>query len=421
MKFLNRFGNQTLFLLSNVLFSGSTYIVMLSIPYMLNLQQMAQFSSMYNALILLLFTFELGISLSFLRSYQIHHIYRFLYVSFQLLTVIIILLVFLTPLKGMLYYTFDLNKIDITLEFFLLAIMGQLSWIYIKNILQTRKEFHYLFWLSCIILCIRLIGIVYLYLNQEITLDQIILSVFIAPFSIVFLLLIVYDFSIINNEIGAFKKSFEKKRLVKILFFYLKKLLSFSSIIYLNAILYILAGRYLIIYLTKHDSLDLLANLGFASVFLGIITVLSASFKGFLVGTYHVGDKESIKNYLDQLFSKIVLYALMSLLISLTISIIVYIIQPSYLDIRTPIFTFILLFTYSLIFLVSLVTFLSKTMNYNILEFKLNFFRLGVTIALIHWLILDYPIGGFIMINAIMVATEIWFAYKVLKRIKYVG
>lgn len=421
MKFLNRLRHQTLFLLSNVLFSGSTYIVMLSIPYMLNLQQMAQFSSMYNAFILLLFTFEFGISLSFLRSYQIHHVYKFLYVSFQLFTVGILLLVFLTPLKSILYYTFDLNKIDITLEFFLLAIMGQISWIYIKNILQSRKEFNHLFWLSMLILCIRLIGIVYLYINQEITLDLIILSVFIAPFSIVFLLLIGYDISILSHDIRSFKKSFEKKRLIKILFFYLKKLLSFSSIIYLNAILYLLAGRYLIIYLTKHDSLDLLANLGFASVFLGIITVLSASFKGFLVGTYHVGDKRSIKNYLDQLFSKIVLYTLMSLFISLMISFVVYMIQPSYLDIRTPIFTFILLFSYSLIFLVSLVTFLSKTMNYNILEFKLNFFRLGMTIALIHWLILDYPIGGFIIINAMMVATEIWFAHQVLKRIKYVG
>jgi len=420
MKFLNRFGDQTLFLLSNMMFSGSTYIVMLGIPYMLNLEQMAQFSSMYNALVLLLFTFELGISLSFLRSYQIHHIYKFLYVNFQLLTLVILLFLFLTPLKYIFYYSFDLNKIDITFEIFLLAIIGQLSWIYIKNLLQSSKKFDRIFWLSFLILCVRIFGMLSLYLLGDITLNKVLLFVFVAPFSIIFILLSIYDTSIFVDELNRFNKNMYKKRLLKVLYFYLKKLLSFSSIIYLNGILYILAGRYLIIYLTKHDALILLANLGFASVFLGIITVLSASFKGFLVGTYHVGDQESIKKYLDQLFKKLMFYIGLSVIISLCISVIVYLIQPSYLDIKAPIFSFILLLSYSLLFLISLITFLSKTMNYNILELKLNIFRLVVTVILIHTFILDYPIGGFIAINAIMVLSEVWFARQVLKRMKYV-
>ncbi|MBD3807062.1 MAG: hypothetical protein IE879_08360 [Sulfuricurvum sp.] len=196
--------------------------------------------------------------------------------------------------------------------------------------------------------------------------------------------------------------------------------MKFSLMTYIIGMLYVLAGRYLIIFLTEKNQLSLLADLGYAMTFLGIMTIVSTSFRTFFVSKFHLGDMHSIKIHLDNYLRKIKSLIFGVLLIAAFLSMIVYMIMPSYLSINAPFFVFILTASYGIIFLMSLVTFLSKTMNYNKLEIIINSIRLIMVVVITRFVFLYHPLMGFFLINLVILIGEMIFTKMILNRLHYV-
>jgi len=406
---------QNIFLLSNVIFSASTYLVMLFIPYLLTLHTMAAFSSTYNALMLLLFVFEFGISMSFLRFYQIYKIVFLLNTVLQITILIGLFIISLSPFGKMLIDLFHLGQSELNVPLFFVALISQLGWIYSKNVLLAERRYRYILGISISVLIFRIALLFYLFFLESLTINAILMTMFIIPFIPVFFILMISSYKIITS----FGIKMDNIRINRVFFFYLQRFMKFSLMTYIIGILYVFAGRYLIIYLTEKNQLSLLADLGYAMTFLGIITIASTSFRTFFISKFHLGDMQSIQIHLDDYFSKIKPLVFGVLLIATILSIIVYMIMPSYLSINAPLFVFIMTASYGIIFLISLVTFLSKTMNYNKLEMQINIIRLIIVVVITRFLFLDYPLIGFLLINLVMLIGELIFSKMILYRLQY--
>lgn len=408
--------DQVLFLLSNIIFSASTYIVMLLVPYFLNIEKMAEFSSVYNALMLLLFVFEFGISMSFLRFYQIYKIVFLLNTILQMIILIGLFIAAFSPFGKILIDLFHLGQSELNAPLFFVALISQLGWIFSKNVLLAERRYRYILGMSISVLIFRIAMLFYLFFLESLTINAILMTMFIVPFIPVFFVLIINSYKIITS----FEIKMDNLRINKVFFFYLKRLMKFSLMTYIIGMLYVLAGRYLIIFLTEKNQLSLLADLGYAMTFLGIMTIVSTSFRTFFVSKFHLGDMHSIKIHLDNYLRKIKSLIFGVLLIAAFLSMIVYMIMPSYLSINAPFFVFILTASYGIIFLMSLVTFLSKTMNYNKLEIIINSIRLIMVVVITRFVFLYHPLMGFFLINLVILIGEMIFTKMILNRLHYV-
>lgn len=408
--------DQVLFLLSNIIFSASTYIVMLLVPYFLNIEKMAEFSSVYNALMLLLFVFEFGISMSFLRFYQIYKIVFLLNTILEMIILIGLFIAAFSPFGKILIDLFHLGQSELNAPLFFVALISQLGWIFSKNVLLAERRYRYILGMSISVLIFRIAMLFYLFFLESLTINAILMTMFIVPFIPVFFVLIINSYKIITS----FEIKMDNLRINKVFFFYLKRLMKFSLMTYIIGMLYVLAGRYLIIFLTEKNQLSLLADLGYAMTFLGIMTIVSTSFRTFFVSKFHLGDMHSIKIHLDNYLRKIKSLIFGVLLIAAFLSMIVYMIMPSYLSINAPFFVFILTASYGIIFLMSLVTFLSKTMNYNKLEIIINSIRLIMVVVITRFVFLYHPLMGFFLINLVILIGEMIFTKMILNRLHYV-
>lgn len=404
---------QSLFLFANIIFSGSTYLVMLFIPYFLNMTKMASFSSVYNALLLLLFFFEFGISISLLRFYQIKKSSYLINSVLQIIIFCLVLILAYSSLAELAMNFFNLN-VDTTL--FFLAIILQLSWVFAKSNLLSLKGYRYILTLAISILLLRIYGFYALIDSGTFTINEIILSMFIIPFSLTFVYVV---FGNIRNIVSIYKKQFGV-RLLKIFLVQLMHFIKFSVATYFIGLLYVFASRYLIIYLTDSGNNEVLADMGYAMTFLGIITIASVSFRTYFISRFHLSDKESIYKHLNGLFEQVKPYAFIGLVIATGLSVIVYLIKPNYLTINSSIFVFISVITYFSIFLLSLITLLSRTMKCNLLELKINLLRLFLVIIICHTVLTNHPVIGFLLVNLVMLSFEFYFAKQIIKRINYV-
>ena len=416
-KLLSLFSSdQSIFLLANIVFSASTYLVMLLVPYMLTVESMAEFSSVYNALILLLGIFEFGIPISFLRFYQMYKITYLINTVLQMTILITLVIATFTPIGSLLLKGFHLGQSTISNPLFFIALITQVGWSFSRNILLTERRFTYIFILSGLILLIRGILLGYLFFQETLFINSILITMFIIPFIPVFYILLTNGIEIItqlNNTINY-------NRTKKIFMFYLKRFIKFSFMTFIIGVLYVFSGRYLIIYLTEMHQIAMLADLGYAMTFLGIMSIASASFRTFFVAKFHLGDKSSIILHLDQYIGQMKLFVFYAITIAALLSAMVYLIMPNYLSINAPIFVFIMTVTYGIIFLMSLITFLARTMNYNTLEISINLIRLIMTVIITRFIFLENPLLGFLLINLVLLLGEVFLAKIILKRLHYV-
>ncbi|MCX6062009.1 MAG: hypothetical protein NT103_07165 [Campylobacterales bacterium] len=377
---------------------------------------MAEFSSVYNALLLLLGIFEFGIPISFLRFYQMYKITFLINAVLQLTILAGLIIIAFSPLGTLLIEGFHLEQSEMNIILFFIALITQLSWSFSRNILLAERRYTFILTLSVFIFLIRTFSLGYLYYLETLRLNSILMSMFIIPFIPVFYVLLANNVNIISTSdiISNYRRT------KKIFFFYLKRFIKFSLMTFIIGVLYVFSGRYLIIYLTEQHQISLLADLGYAMTFLGIMTIASASFRTFFVSKFHLGDKKSIILHLNNYMKQINLLVIFAILIAALLSITVYFIMPNYLSINAPIFVFIMTASYGIIFLMSLITFLSPTMNYNVLEITINAARLIIIVAITRFVFLKNPIFGFLLINLVLLIAELIFAKIILKRLHYV-
>ncbi len=408
-----------LYFLSSLIYSFSTYLIALLIPYKLHLETMADFSAAFNIIMLLSFVFEFGIVTSFLRHNQIYKTTKYINAFLQLLIFGLMLILANSALGSLLDKAFGIGSIDIKQEYIYLSALSVLMWVFFKNNLLAKKNIRFIIVNSFIILFIRIGFLIYIFMSEEsIDLNHIYLYLFIVPF--LFMLLLSLKGNILYT-IEAVKSAYHDKRYITIMIKRLKQFMLFSSITYLITFLYVYAGRYPIIYVTEHKMTVLMAELGYAFSFFGLVLVFITSIRSYLISKFNISDMDAIMIYVDKIEKVKWKFFLGALVASTLVAYMVYLIKPSYLSDRSVIFVFILILSYMLIAYFSLITLLSKTFNFNYLELLLNSIRLVLVLLSVYFMFGEYPIIGFIMMNSVMVGVEYIFAQKVLYKVMKKG
>jgi hypothetical protein len=404
----------TLFFISNLVYSFSTYLIALLIPYKLNIESMADFSAAFNIVMMLIFVFEFGLTVSYLRFNQIYKISDQINAAIQLLIFVLLFILSQTVLGHYADIFFGVQNLGISQELIYLSIFALLSWIFFKTTLLAKKRIRDIIVHSFLILGARVAFLVYiLFFVKDIDLDKIYLYLFILPFAIVMLLNIKFDITALSVCRGKFLDS-RFRDLFKKRF---KQFLLFSALTYVINGLYVYTNRYAIIYMVDQKMTVTLAEIGYAMSFGGLIMIFITSLRSYFLSKFNISDMGAVKAHIAGLkrYRWLVLFG--GILVASSIAAVVYFIKPGYLSIDSAIYVLILIYESIIVAYLSMFSLLSKTFNFNMLELKLNFIRLLLVVGAVHMLFRTHPIIGFIAINLVIVAVEYYFARVVLKKI----
>ncbi len=404
-----------LYTLSSLIYSFSTYIVMLLIPYKLDLGLMAHFSAALNIVMMLSFIFEFGVVTSYLRYHQLYKTTHYINATMQLIIFVLMIVVCETFLGDLLDHFLGGEKVDLDRRYIYLSAFAILAWVFFKNIFLANKQIRTIFFNALFLTVARVGFLIYILLSPtKLSLDRIYLYLFILPFGGIIFYNLKYVLSTLAQSRHYWKNSVHRHIFLK----RFKGVLVFALTTYVISILYVYASRYPIVYLTKESATKLLAELGYAMSFGGMIIVFSVSLRSYLISKFNISNTDEISRYVKTMASYKYRMLFGSLIVSLLFALIVYFIKPAYMSIDTAYFVFILVEAYLLSAYLGMFSLLSKTFNFNNLELKLNLSRLAVVIFWSYALLLSHPILGFLAINASMVLIEFLFAKIVLDRVE---
>ncbi len=403
-----------IYLISNIIYSFSTYLVVLSVPYILDKISMAHFSSALNVIMLMIFIFEFGLTVSFLRFRQLYAISDVINALFQTFIYLIMILFAYTFLGDLIEPILHIKDIDVDTHLIYFSAMALLSWVFLKSYFLAKSDIKAIFQNAIAILIFRIILLVYIFHYKIKSLEEIILYLFVIPFLYVFF----RNFTENLRNISVLLDIIKRKIKLSFFGYRVKKYITYSLLSYIIGALFIYTSRYLILYLTDKKEYSILAELGYAMSFLGLILIFVTSIRTYFISKFNISDIENISNYVKKIKSYAIYYFPFAFVFSFLVALVVEIIKPSYLTHQSSIFVFILIFANMLISYYSLFTLLSKTFNYNMLELKLNIVRLILVVLSVR-LFFDYnPIAGFALINFWIVFVEFVFAKIVLSRVK---
>lgn len=407
-------GETSWFLASNLIYSASTYLMGFLIPYFLNTEFMANFTAGNQILMVLSFIFEMGFSITFIRYFQIDKTSK--YVNSFLETVLFILLVIIGfNFSGFFNNLFKIDSLPVDYRLFYFLVISQLSWFFIKNWLLAINKLKAIVYHSAIILVLRLGVIAHLYLNRDFSLNQLFIETMLIPFIPSLLHLLIVNTKILAEGVPLLK-GLNRARLrnigAKILDF-----LRFSLMTHAAGFVYLYTGRYLVIYLTGRNN-TVLADMGYAMTFIGIILVFYASLRSYIVARLNINRMDFIIQYVQNVKSLFKYVFIFMIGLSALFSYVVYLIKPHYLTFNTVIFSFILFLANFISVYLGFITLLSKTLDYVKTEVILNIVRLLLVIAITNTLIPLNPVMGVAVINLAVVLVEVYFAHLISKRLE---
>ncbi|RJP73848.1 MAG: hypothetical protein C4539_01025 [Ignavibacteriales bacterium] len=407
------FSETSWYLASNLIYSASTYMVGLLLPYILNTDFMAFFTAGNQVLLLLSFIFEFGLSISYLRYNKIDRSTKYVNSVIQLLLFSILLvtgLFFSSQVNAL----FNLDQIPINSEILYLMVISQLAWLFIKNWLLANGYNKMQVTHSVIVFLLRLTFLGHLYTVKNFTLTQMFVETLLFPFIPALLHILFVNLKIVfqgMSLIPVYRWKAVTKFVAKT-----KEYLSFSLLTYIAGFLYLYSGRYPYLYLTGKNNVAL-ADIGYSLTFIGIILVFYTSLRNYLVSRLSKDRLDFIADYVSNLKSLRKYIFLFGALISLLLTSLIFLLKPHYLTFNTVIFAFILFSSRIYIFYLGLFTVLSKTMNYNRIEVTMNIIRLGLIILVTHLLFLSNVILAFFLINAIDLTVEIIYSNIILRKL----
>ncbi len=415
-KIISKLSNDaTLYTLSSLIYSFSTYIIVLLIPYKLDVKSMADFSATLNTVMMLSFVFEFGVVTSYLRFNQLYKTTKYTNAFIQLSIFLLILFISQSVIGDYLDRFFGMQNIEITQTLVYFSTFAVLSWVFFKNIFLANKKIKVIFANAVVLTVIRILMVGYILFSTKVfSMDEIYIYLFIVPFIFIIFFNLKHD---LTNMIDSFK-FIGSQRDRAIFFKRLKSVVIFAVATYIISLLYVYATRYALIYLTKHNATQLIAELGYAMSFGGIVLIFSVSIRSFLISRFNISNIDAINEYIKKIKSYAILFLIASLIFSVAVGGIVEFIKPHYMSSRVAIFTMILVATLLINAYLGLFSLLSKTFNFNKLELKLNIIRLALVVLSTHLFLPKYPIVGWALINLSIAIVALYFAIIVLNRIK---
>lgn len=403
------------FLLANIIFSASTYVVGFLIPYILDTNYMAFFSSGNQILVVLSMVFEFGISLSFLRFYQLEKSSKYIFSILQLclLAFLIVIALFFSKYVNQL---FNIDDLPVNEKLFYLIIIGQYGWGYIKTWLLATNEIKKMTVHAIIIFVLRVVFLVHLYLIREFSVTQMLLETLLYPF----IPSLLHQSYLTGKALLESLVLIKKKEFMTVKEFFNKvyDFLQFSILTYLANFFFLYTGRYLMIYLTGKDNVAL-ADIGYSMTYIGIILVFYSTIRNYLVARLSKNKSDFIQSYITNLKSLFKYAFAFFLVLSFGLSSLVALLKPHYLTFNTVIFSFIFFMATFINAYIGLFTVLSKTYDFNKMELSLNIMRFILIVAITNFIVSRNILLGVILINIVMILIEYLFAAIILKRIKY--
>jgi len=407
------FSETSWYLASNLIYSASTYMVGLLLPYILNTDFMAFFTAGNQVLLLLSFIFEFGLSISYLRYNKIDRSTKYVNSVIQLLLFSILLVTGLF-FSNQVNSLFNLDQIPINSELLYMMVISQLAWLFIKNWLLANGYNKMQVTHSVIVFLLRLAFLGHLYTVKSFSLTQMFVETLLFPFIPALLHILFVNIKILFQGLSLIPV-YRWKAVTKFIS-KTKEYLSFSLLTYIAGFLYLYSGRYPYLYLTGKNNVAL-ADIGYSLTFIGIILVFYTSIRNYLVSRLSKERLDFITDYVSNLKSLRKYIFLFGALISLLLTSLIFLLKPHYLTFNTVIFAFILFSSRIYIFYLGLFTVLSKTMNYNRIEVTMNIIRLGLIIIVTHLLFLSNIILAFFLINAIDLIVEIIYSNIILRKL----
>lgn len=412
--------DSVLYIISNFIFSFSTYLIMLLVPYYLTIDKLGDFTATYQIILFYILIFELGLSISYVRYNKLYKSTRIINSFLQIFILIIVILLPYSFIGDYLNEKVNINQTGIYSPILYFSSLSLLSWTFLKSILLSFQKYYLIFFFAVIILVIRLICITIFSINEQyISINYLFFFFFIIPFIPTIFYLLKYhiknikDFIIfqINNKIN-FLSLFQHR---------IKKYLSFSSLTFISSLIYGFTLNILIIKLLELNEKIKLSELGYSMTFIGIVSIFVISIRNFYISKFKFNDKIQIRFFLDFISSLKIKAFFLSLFISLLVSIIVYFIKPNYLSNNTIVYTAILIFSYMLISYFSMYTLLAKIFNENFLEIKINLIRC-ISVYLIVYFCLEKSFDlTLILIYSIIPIMEFIYYKILISKIKKKG
>ncbi len=414
-KIISKLSNDaTLYTLSSLIYSFSTYVVTFLIPYKLNVKSMADFSATLNTVMMLSFIFEFGVVTSFLRFNQLYKTTKYVNAYIQLFIFLLMFVIAESFLGDYLDKFFGLQNVDVSQSIVYLSTFAVLSWVYFKNIFLANKEIKTIFNNALILTGVRVATVAQILLsNKSYSVDEIYLLLFILPFVLVIFYNLKYDLLSFKESLKFIGNPIHRD----IFFKRLKSIVIFAITTYFISILYVYATRYALIYLTKENATKLVAELGYAMSLGGIVVIFSVSIRSYIISKFNISNVEAIKEYIAKVKSYAFKFIIFSLIFSAAVGLFVELIKPSYMSSRAALFTAIMVETLLLSAYLGLFSVLSKTFNFNNLELRLNILRLILVVLSVHLFLPKYPLTGWSLLNLSLVGVELYFAKIVLDRI----
>lgn len=347
---------------------------MLAVPYYLDMKLLAEFTSIYQIILLYLVLFEFGLSISYVRFKKLYSVTKYINSITQIFIFLIIILFSLTSLGNLLNNSMNLNSLGIRNEIIFYSVLFTLSWGLLKSILLSDKKFYIILLLSFSILMLRIIFLITLD-SRNIDSNELFKLFFIYPFIHILLILLLINF---NNILELIKFKYKYKHKFSLLNFSykIKKYFQFSIFQYINAILYAYTLKILIIFLLEKEQINNLAEIGYAMTFIGIVSIFVMSIRNYYISKLSFSNKEQISNFLINIKKLKLKLIFFSIIILISLTILIFLIKPNYLSNNTILYTNIIIISYIIISYLSMSTLLTKTFNENQLEFYINLLRI---------------------------------------------
>jgi hypothetical protein len=312
-------------------------------------------------------------------------------------------------------FNIDELPVDSSLLYFL--VIAQLAWFFIKNWLLAINKIKTLVFHSVLILVLRVVFLLHLYYLKDFSIRQLFLETLLYPFSITIVHLLYVNVRLILESLSLyniFSFSLIRKAAQKVYSF-----LRFSLLTYISGFLYLYTVRYLVIFMTGKNNM-VVADLGYAMTFIGIILVFYTTFRSYLIARLSMDKADFIRSYIANIKSMYWHFMVLIVFSSLALSYIVYLIRPGYLSFNTVIFSFILFMSTFMNVYLGLITVLSKTYDYNKMEVLLNIIRFLMVVVITNFLVESHLILGVALVNVVMVLGEYVYAKILIRRINYV-
>ena len=392
------------FLMANIVFSISSFLVNAFLPKILSPNAYTQFVYIFQMVLFATNTMQVGFVMA-LYYFAKQNSRQSLNIYYALVTLlnIGILVCCLLP-QSFVFLLLKMPDLSLTERLcFALSVIVSSIFLYNKGANIQQKQFRYMLWVSLSAFLLRIAALAYITLTQTEGNALLLLLIFVFPFVVD---IKDYTLRVIRN---VRPKQIEKPMLAEFATYSLK--------VWLTGVLFIIADKMFLI-CTKNQDKGFTAALAFASGFIGMIYIFKSTFYNFYLSKFSRDNVEEIRVYVQKLLRYGLPYFGAILFIALCSAACV-----SYIYADMGSYTwkvlFILLIQTGTICYLGMFTLLAKTLNYLNLEVGLNILRI-----LLIWAICNLWTGSNMLVwygvtQFLLMTPEIIISAFILGKLNY--